>query len=446
MLAACATTGSNGHETAERGIHFIEDDYSAALQLARDRNVPLFVDAWAPWCHSCVFLREHVLTRPELQHNEKRFVFLAINTERESNTGFLEKYPVEVWPSLFVIDPSQELPVLKWLGTGTAEQLEKLFDDGERTAKAAAKSEPPPAPRGPECGSAPEGRCTVDPLALLAEADRLYAERKDAIPAYQAAVAALPLEHPRRPRAIESLINAAYGGRSYAQCAQLGVEHAASQPRGPSFVNTVALSLSCATMLDEKEPSRAAAIAALEPLAFEALKLDGILADDKSGIYELLVDLKGDTKLALEWLQFLEGEAAKAQTPAARAVFDPHRVGAAIAAKAPLRAEAPLVQSEKDLPEDYNPPARLALVYREAGRLDEAMAAIERAFGRAYGPRKLRLYEIKASILVKKGDVAGAKAVLAEGIAFGKGLPAAQRAEKAIARLDDELKKLGPAP
>ena len=430
-VTACATTGSTT-AGAERGITFIEDDYAAALKAARDRNVPLFVDAWAPWCHSCVFLREHVLTRAELQHNEKRFVFLAINTERESNSPFLEKYPVEVWPTLFVVDPAKEQAVLKWLGTGTVEQLERLFEDGERTAKAAAKSD--------------------DPLALLAEADRLYAERKDAIPAYQAAVAALPADHPRRPRAIESLINAAYGSRNLQQCAQLGVEHAAKQPRGPSFVNTLALSLSCASMAEASEPWRAAVITALEPLAFEALKLDGILADDKSGIYELLVGLKEERKdeagqkaLALEWLAFLEGEAKRAATPAARAVFDPHRVNAAIAAKEPLRAEAALLQSERDLPGDYNPPARLALVYREAGKLDDALAAVERAFGKAYGPRKLRVFETKASILAKKGDVAGARAVLAEAIAFGKHLPAVQRSDKAIARVEEQLEQLGPA-
>ncbi|MBL8952169.1 MAG: thioredoxin family protein [Myxococcaceae bacterium] len=419
-FSACATT--SGATGEGHGITFIEDDYAAALKAARERDVPLFVDAWAPWCHSCVFLREHVLTSPQLQHNEKRFVFLAINTEKESNTPFLEKYPVEVWPTLFVVDAANERPVLKWLGTGTVEQLEKLFEDGERTARASAKS--------------------GDPLALLAEADRLYAERKDALPAYQAAVSALPEGHPRRPRAIESLINAAYGARDVQQCAQLGVEHAAKQPRGPSFVNTVALSLSCASMAEASEPWRLPAIAALEPLAFEALKLDGILADDKSGIYELLVDLKGDDKLALEWLEFLEAEAAKATSPAARAVFDPHRVGAAIAAKQPLRAEAALKQSERDLPDDYNPPARLAIVYREAGRLDDAMAAIERGFTRVYGPRKLRLYEIKSSILAKKGDVPAARAVLQEGITYAKNLPGAQRSDRAIARVEEQLKQL----
>src|SRR5437016_2844156 len=104
---ACATAGG-GRDDAERGITFIEDDYPAALQLARARHVPLFVDAWAPWCHSCVFLREHVLKSPQLQRHEKRFVFLAIDTEKEKNAAFLEKYPVEVWPTLFVVDQKNE--------------------------------------------------------------------------------------------------------------------------------------------------------------------------------------------------------------------------------------------------------------------------------------------------------------------------------------------------
>lgn len=428
LLCACATAGS-GPGAAERGITFIEDDYEAALKVARERNVPLFVDAWAPWCHSCVFLREHVLKSPELAHNEKRYVFLSIDTEKEKNAAFLEKYPVEVWPTLFVVDAAKEQAVLKWLGTGTVEQLEKLFDDGERTVKASTPAE--------------------DPLTLLAEADRLYAERKDAVAAYQAAVRALPEGHPRRPRAIESLINAAYGTKQYSLCAATGVERAPKLPRGPSFANTVALSLSCAAMADPAEPWRSDAIAILEPLATEAVKLDGILADDKSGLYELLVDLRSERKdeaatkeLAREWLQFLEAEAVRAPNPAARAVFDPHRLNAALAAKEPLRAEAALQQSEKDLPDDYNPAARLAVVYREAGRFDDGLKAIERAFAKAYGPRKLRLYEVKASLLAKKGDVAGQRATLAEAVTYGKALPAAQRAEKSVARLEAQLQKL----
>jgi hypothetical protein len=31
---------------------FIENDYARALADARARHVPLFVDAWAMWCHT----------------------------------------------------------------------------------------------------------------------------------------------------------------------------------------------------------------------------------------------------------------------------------------------------------------------------------------------------------------------------------------------------------
>ena len=30
-------------------LPFIENDYAHALQEAKARNVPLFVEAWAPW-------------------------------------------------------------------------------------------------------------------------------------------------------------------------------------------------------------------------------------------------------------------------------------------------------------------------------------------------------------------------------------------------------------
>lgn len=30
-------------------LPFIEDDYPRALQLARQRKLPIFIDSWAPW-------------------------------------------------------------------------------------------------------------------------------------------------------------------------------------------------------------------------------------------------------------------------------------------------------------------------------------------------------------------------------------------------------------
>ena len=32
-----------------RAVTFIEDNYAKATALAKSKNVPIFVEAWAPW-------------------------------------------------------------------------------------------------------------------------------------------------------------------------------------------------------------------------------------------------------------------------------------------------------------------------------------------------------------------------------------------------------------
>ena len=53
VLLALALLGcSPSANVATVGAHaitFIEDDWSKALAEARQRDVPLFVEAWAPW-------------------------------------------------------------------------------------------------------------------------------------------------------------------------------------------------------------------------------------------------------------------------------------------------------------------------------------------------------------------------------------------------------------
>jgi tetratricopeptide (TPR) repeat protein len=231
-------------------------------------------------------------------------------------------------------------------------------------------------------------------------------------------------------------------------CVKAAVELVPSMPRGPSFANAAATALGCAGEL--KGDERTKALATLDPLADEAVKLPGLLADDRSGLYETMVDLReqagdaaGKKALAVRWLTFLEGEAARAAAPEQRAAFDPHRVNAALALGEPLRVEAALKQSERDLPADYNPAARLAIVHRAAGRLDDALAAVDRALGKVYGPRALRLYDLKADVQVKKGDRAGARKTLESALQLARALPAEQRRDENVAAIEKKL-RAGP--
>src|SRR5215203_771656 len=58
LAAAPAAAKSASPSKAAPAAHalavpFIADDYETALAQARERNVPIFMDAWATWCHTC---------------------------------------------------------------------------------------------------------------------------------------------------------------------------------------------------------------------------------------------------------------------------------------------------------------------------------------------------------------------------------------------------------
>src|SRR5262249_42728623 len=165
-------------------------------------------------------------------------------------------------------------------------------------------------------------------------------------------------------------------------------------------------------------------------------------ADDISSVYESLAsereaagDEAGRKRILSERAAFLEKAAAEAKNPEARAVFDSHRLSTYIDLGEPERAIPMLEASERDLPDDYHPPARLAAAYKAAKRWDEALAASDRALAKAYGPRKIGILQTRAEIYAGKGDPAAAKRTLEETLAYAEGLPAGQRSEKTIAAL-----------
>ena len=394
---------------------FIQDDYAHALSLARQRNVPIFVDAWAPWCHTCLSMHANVFTDRRLAPLADRFVWLAIDTEKPKNADFVARHPQQVWPTLTIIDPATETPILRWLGSATTEQLVALLADGERAAQGGAEG--------------------AD--ALLARADRLYAAGKEqqAAALLQDALARAPTDWPRRARAVESLLFTLRFGDApdYATCAETAEAELQRLPRSASWANVAGLGLSCALKgdLPGKTPLEARAREALAPPRID------MAADDLSSLYETVAsarkaagDEAGARALAAEWLDFLEAEAAAAPTPEARAVYDYHRMSASILLGEPERAIAPLLQSERDFPANYEPPSRLAAVYRALGRYDEAVAASDRALRLAYGPRKVRLLIERGDILLDKGDDKSARAAYDEALGLLERLPEAQRSDR----------------
>lgn len=393
------------HARAVEALPFIHDDYPRALAEAKRRHKPLFVDAWAPWCHSCQSLRTYVLSDPKLAPLASDFVWLSIDTEKQVNAAWVERYPHSALPTLWIIDPTTDRPILKWAGTATADELRELITVAVAGARGGAE------------GPAVEATAAfVRGNHALAAGDPDGAEKE-----YRAALAAAAKDHPHRARIVEALVTQLSLRRRHAECAELAAVEAGGLPAGTSRASSIVAGLSCAR--HEKRAAEADQLLALA-LHDARAQRSPLLPDDRSALYEEIVATKkehGDDAaaraVAHEWATFLEAEAARAKTKDARASLDPLRLSAYLALGEPARALPMLEQSERDFPDDYNPPARLGRALLELSRLDEADRAADRAIARVYGPRAMRVYALKADIAKARGDRAAEIRALEEALA-----------------------------
>lgn len=373
-------------------------------------------------------MRAFVFTDKALAKHAGQFVWLSIDTEKAGNAEFLRKFPVQVWPSFFIIDPGNEKIVLRWVGGATVTQLEKILADGRAAISG-------------------KGRGVEESLA---RADRLYGEGKnaEAAAAYKRTLASAPRDWPRYGRATESLLFALQSAKDFEGCARTAREAFVRLSKTSSAANVASLGVDCAVEIPAENPARGELVAALAADAREVLAAPrpDIAADDISSLYESLAgerekagDEPGRRKVLEARAAFLEAQAARAKTPEERAVFDSHRLGTYLVLGEPERAIPMLEASERDLPADYNPPARLASVYRAMKRYDDALAASDRALAKAYGPRKIGILQTRADIYAGKGDAAAARRTMEEALRYAEELPAGQRSEKTIASLKKKL-------
>jgi tetratricopeptide (TPR) repeat protein len=383
-------------------LPFIVDAYAAARAQARARGVPLLVEAWAPWCHSCQSMRQYVLPDPALRRFATRFVWASLDTEREVNAPAVTRFEVRSLPTLLVIDPVTERARLTWVGSMTAPELADLLD-----ATLAA---------------GPDGATALDPA-----------------------------------RALDAMVTRASEQGRLDECVSLAADRAPALPPGTPLADVVRTAMECAGELPAASPGRAR----LGELTDRAERLADdpalpVLADDRSDLYAHVVDglrslgrSEEVRRVGARWSAFLEREAARAPSPGARAVFDSHRLLAAEAAGDPTRAIPVLEQSERDFPGDYNPPARLGALYFSAGRYDEALAALDRALARAYGPRRLRLWSLQVDVLLARGDRQSrerARRVLADAVAAARTMPMTGHYPQVRASLERRLAELGGEP
>jgi len=379
-------------------------------------------------------MRAYVFTDPTLTKRAGQFVWLSIDTEKAGNAEFQKKYPIKAWPSFYVIDPARETIVLRWVGGANVAELGKLFDEGRRAMRGGGASA----------------------TTALARADALYSEGRypESIPGYEEALKTLPKTSRSYPRAVESLLFAFSYSKQPARCVEVARETLPSLRGSVAGASVAGSGLDCALKLPAGAPGRAEAMGAFEKEVRAILSDPTIVlaADDRSALYGSLVEAREAAKdsagahaTALEWVADLDAAERAAKTPEQRTALDPNRLNAYEAAGEIERAVPMLLRSEKDFPKDYNPPARLALVYLKLKRYDDALAASDKALSLVYGPRKLRVFAVRADIYGAMGNAAAVRRTLEDALAYAEALPEGQRSAATVDALRKQVGEVDAA-
>jgi len=414
---------------------FIEDDIGAATARARAEGKALFVDAWAPWCHTCLSMQSYVLGDPSLRPLASRLVFASIDTDRPSSAKFLESHAVNVWPMFFVLDPADGRVAGAWPGSASLAELRSFIADSLAALDAS------------RAGTLAPG----DPVRLIAEARAAQAggEPGRAALLFESAAGKLGPEHPRRSEVLAGWLLALYAAKDWKRCAGVGEEHL-NEVRGAAIpADFSAFLLACAERLPaaEQPPVRAAAVARLR--AFTAAPPPEASADDRADAWNTLAealaaagDEDGARRAFEAKIAILVKAAEAAPTPQIAATFDYGRASTYVTLGRGGHAIALLEQRERQMPGSYEPPARLASVLVKLGRHAEAKLAIERAIAKAYGPRRLGYLKLRGDIEAKLGDRAAQLATLREEV---RGHESLDKGQASPARLDDARKRLAAA-
>ena len=377
-----------------------EDDYDAALACAKQRGVPLVVDMWAPWCHTCLSMSQYVLTDPSLAPVADRFVWLGIDTDRETNAAIVARLPMQAWPSYFVLSPDDGAIEARFVGAATLAQFRAFLHQGEAGVLEARAGGLPPD----------------SPLRHVRDGDRATAtgDLAAADAAYGAALAAAPADWARRPDVLVAQIGTRYKAKDYKGCVDLGLAGMDQTGRAASVTDFLVWALGCADHQAKAEPAKVAelrtrAAARLRQLVDDAgapLSVDD-RSDAMANLREVLDTLgkKAEArKVAERQAKLLDDAAAKAPTPLAAMTYNWPRAEVYVYLGRPMDLVPALEKSAADLPDQYDPAYRLAWVLSKAGKLDDAQAWADQAASRAYGKRRVHMMELAADIAGRRGD------------------------------------------
>ncbi|MBT8495144.1 MAG: thioredoxin family protein, partial [Deltaproteobacteria bacterium] len=411
-------------------ISWVHDDYPAALAKAKAENKPLVVDMWAPWCHTCLSMKSYVLASPTLAEQADRFVWVALDTDKEVNAAVQNKLPVDVWPTFYVVSPGDQSIQARHLGAASLDQFREFLAQGEGGHLDAI-------------GKSGE----LDPkLAAMRTGDRhvVYGRYKAATAAYGKALALGGSDWKRRPEVLVANISAMYRGDMFAECAKYAIANLGDSAAGKtaSAADFAYYAHLCATKVGESKAIHAKLTAAGSPVLQTLSAADHNLSlDDRSDAMRIMREVEeaaGNAEEARQWAEkqraLLDDAASKAPDEFTRMTYNWPRSEVYVYLGETEALIPELEKSVEALPDQYDPPYRLAWLQLNVGEYDKALAAADAALAKVYGPRKANVLGLLADIHRARGDKKAERKAREQVVDTYKSLPAGQERPASLAR------------
>src|SRR5712671_5870552 len=139
LLASVVLAAASAHSG---GLRCVEDDYAGALLRAKSEHKPIVSDTWATWCHTCLSMQRYVFPDPGLRPVKDAAVYLAIDSENPKNKEFLDKFPLDAWPTFLGIDPGAGSVLGRWVGSATPNEFRTFVQQGVDAMRGKDNSSP----------------------------------------------------------------------------------------------------------------------------------------------------------------------------------------------------------------------------------------------------------------------------------------------------------------
>ncbi|WP_443937855.1 thioredoxin family protein [Pedobacter sp. MW01-1-1] len=107
LIIVCMLITAN---TYAQGIKFLQGGYAEAIEKAKERKLPIFIDWYADWCVPCKMMDKEVFVDKKLgDYFNQHFVSVKLNTEQKENLELVKKYQISAMPTLMFIDADGEV-------------------------------------------------------------------------------------------------------------------------------------------------------------------------------------------------------------------------------------------------------------------------------------------------------------------------------------------------